>query len=82
MRIAEFAGHDLFDGNRLVRNSATGCDGCFEIGGDGNRLIRNLAYDGPGVGFWIIPNGENNQLIHNVAECQYKKAEVRHPFRW
>lgn len=59
------------DGNRLVRNSATACDGCFEIGGDENRLIRNLAIDGPGVGFWIFPTGENNRLLHNVAESQF-----------
>ena len=59
------------DGNRLVHNSATACDGCFEIGGDGNRLIRNLAFDGPGVGFWIFSTGENNVLLHNVAESQF-----------
>jgi parallel beta-helix repeat protein len=62
------------DRNILVRNSATACDGCFEIDGDGNRLIHNLATDGPGVGFWIGPTGENNRLIHNVAESQYAEG--------
>ncbi len=62
------------DGNRLVHNSATACDGCFEIGGDGNLLIRNLAFDGPGVGFWIFSTGENNVLLHNVAESQFAEG--------
>ena len=58
------------DGNRLVRNTATACDGCFEIDGDENRLIHNVAFDAA-VGFWIGPAGENNRLLHNVAESQY-----------
>jgi parallel beta-helix repeat protein len=62
------------DNNQLVRNSATACDGCFEIDGDGNLLIHNYAFDGPGVGFWIGPSGENNWLIHNVAESQYAEG--------
>jgi parallel beta-helix repeat protein len=62
------------DGNRLVRNSATGCDGCFEISGDGNWLIYNFAYDGPGVGFWLFHSGENNHLFHNIAVSHYAEG--------
>lgn len=64
------------DGNLLVRNSATACDGCFEIQGDGNRLMHNVAFDGPGVGFWMYPSADNNQLLYNVAESQYAEGFI------
>lgn len=59
------------DNNRLVRNSAVGCDGCFEIDGNRNRLMHNLVMAGPGIGFWIGPTGEHNKLLHNIAEGQF-----------
>jgi parallel beta-helix repeat protein len=62
------------DRNRLFRNSAAACDGCFEVSGDRNWLIRNFVYDGPGVGFWFFQTANNNHIFHNIAVNQYAQG--------